>query len=82
MYLEKPKVEYGNSVKDFSLELYNFIKYYSTRREAFNLDIIKHIFEGHVPTWWLSLGSVVERILEQWAVTVKFMKDLSVHPAT
>ena len=41
-----------------------------------------HNFQKHTKVRWLSLGSSVQRILEQWDCMCSFVKDLGKDPKT
>ena len=51
------------------MDIHSFFKISSARREDFKFiqqeEVETHIFLRHVPSRWLTLGPVVDRLIEQ-----------------
>ena len=72
---------YGTPVDDLAVDIHSFFKISSARREDFKFiqveEVETHIFLRHVPSRWLTLGPVVDRLIEQWEPLQKYFTDLA-----
>ena len=64
------------------MDIHSFFKISSARREDFKFiqleeEVETHTFLRHVPSWWLTLGPVVDRLIEQWEPLQKYFTDLA-----
>ena len=72
---------YGTPVDDLAVDIHSFFKISSARREEFKFiqleEVETHTFLRHVPSRWLTLGPVVDRLIEQWEPLQKYFTDLA-----
>ena len=73
---------YGTPVDDLAVDIHSFFKISSARREDFKFIQLEeavetHTFLRHVPSRWLTLGPVVDRLIEQWEPLQKYFTDLA-----
>ena len=73
---------YGIPVNDLAVDIHSFFKISSARREDFKFiqleeEVETYTFLRHVPSWWLTLGPVVDRLIEQWEPLQKYFTDLA-----
>ena len=73
---------YGTPVDDLAVDIHSFFKISSARREDFKFihleeEVETHTFLRHVPSRWLRLGPVVDRLIEQWEPLQKYFTDLA-----
>ena len=78
---EKGIKEYGNAVQEFAIDLHSFFKHTSARKEdyanfQFDMDIVENVFMRYLQTKWVSLGAVVDRIIEQWKPMLSYFREL------
>ena len=64
------------------MDIHSFFKISSARREDFKLiqleeEIQTHTFLRRVPSRWLTLGPVVDRLIEQWEPLQKYFTGLA-----
>ena len=72
---------YGTPVDDLAVDIHSFF-ISSARREDFKFiqleeEVETHTFLRHVPSQWLILGPVVDRLIEQWEPLQKYFTDLA-----
>ena len=77
--------EFPLKVNDMAVEIHSFFKYSTCRTADFRFtqleeDVEQHVFIRHVPTRWLTLGPVIDRITEQWAPLCSYFNELSKKP--
>lgn len=73
---------YGSPVDDLAVDIHSFLKISSARREDFKFiqleeEVDTHTFLRHVPSRWLTLGPVVDRLIEQWEPLQKYFTELA-----
>ena len=73
---------YGTPVDDLALDIHCFFKISSARREDFKFiqleeEVETHTFLRHVPSRWVTLSPVVDRLIEQWEPLQKYFTDLA-----
>ena len=73
---------YGTPVDDLAVDIHSFFKISSARREDFKFiqleeEMETHTVLRHVPSRWLTLGPVVDRLIEQWEPLQKYFTDLA-----
>ena len=73
---------YDTPVDDLAVDIHSFFKISSARREDFKFiqleeEVETHTFLRHVPSRWLTLGPVVDRLIEQWEPLQKYFTDLA-----
>ena len=85
---------YGTPVDDLAVDIHSLFKISSARREDFKFiqleEVKTHTFLRHVPSRWLTLGPVVDRLMlistnlayklilsEQWEPLQKYFTDLA-----
>ena len=73
---------YGTPVDDLAVDIHSFFKISSARREDFKFiqleeEMETHTFLRHVPSRWLTLGPVVDRLIEQWEPLQKYFTHLA-----
>ena len=73
---------YGTPVDDLAVDIHSFFKISSARREDFKFiqleeEMETHTVLRHVPSQWLTLGPVVDRLIEQWEPLQKYFTDLA-----
>ena len=73
---------YGTPVDDLAVDIHSFFKISSARREDFKFiqleeEVETHTFLRHVPSRWLTLGPVVDRLIEQWEPLQKYFTHLA-----
>lgn len=69
-------------VDELAVDIHSFFKYSAARREDFKFaqleeDVETHTFLRHVPSRWLTLGVVIDRLIEQWEPLEKYFMDLA-----
>ena len=77
--------KYGKDAKQLLIDLHSLFKYSAARRQDYknlqlNLDLELKLFIEHSSLIWLSIGSAVRRILEQWQAIEQFVKFLESDP--
>ena len=73
---------YGSPVDDLAVDIHSFFKISSAKREDFKFIQLEealdtHTFLRHVPSRWLTLGPVVDRLIEQWEPLQKYFTELA-----
>ena len=73
---------YGSPVDDLTVDIHSFFKISLARREDFKFiqleeEVDTHTFLRHVPSRWLTLGPVVDRLIEQWEPLQKYFTELA-----
>ena len=73
---------YGTPVDDLAVDIHSFFKISSARRVDFKFiqleeEVETYTFLRHVPSRWLRLGPVVDRLIEQWEPLQKYFTDLA-----
>ena len=73
---------YGSPVDDLAVDIHSFFKISSARRVDFKFiqldeEVDTHTFLRHVPSRWLTLGPVVDRLIEQWEPLQKHFTELA-----
>lgn len=73
---------YGSPVDELAMDIHTFFKISSARREDFKFiqleeEVDTHTFLRHVPSRWLTLGPVVDRLIEQWEPLQKYFTELA-----
>ena len=73
---------YGSPVDDLAVAIHSFFKILSARREDFKFIQLEeavdtHTFLRHVSSRWLTLGPVVDRLIEQWEPLQKYFTELA-----
>ena len=74
--------QYGKGIDQLCIDLYSLFKYSAARWEdlrKFQQDMEAEVsnFQQHTEVRWLSIGSAIKRILEQWNVITKFIEELA-----
>ena len=77
--------KYGKDAEQLLIDLHSLFKYSAARRQDYknlqlNLDLELKLFIEHSSLRWLSIGSAVRRILEQWQAIEQFVKFLESDP--
>ena len=72
---------YSKDIDQLCLDLHAIFKYSAARKEDYqqlqaNLGADNETFQQHTKIRWLSIGSAIRRVLEQWDMICQFIKDL------
>ena len=78
---EKGLEQYDKGIDQLCIDLYSLFKYSAARQEDLrkfqqNMEAEVSNFQQHTEVRWLSIGSAIKRILEQWNVITKFTEEL------
>ena len=74
--------QYGKGIDQLCMDLYSLFKYIAARWEhlrKFQQDMEVEVsnFQQHTEVRWVSIGSAIKRILEQWNGNTKFIEELA-----
>ena len=74
--------QHGKGIDQFCIDHYSLFKYSAAKWEdlgQFQQDMEVEVsnFQQHTEVRWLSIGSAIKRILEQWNVITKFIEELA-----
>ena len=77
--------KYGKDAEQLLIDLHSLFKYSAARQQDYknlqlNLDLELKLFIEHSSLRWLSIGSAVRRILEQWQAIEQLVKFLESDP--
>ena len=77
--------QHGREIDQLCVDLFSLLKYSAARREDFKakqieMDLEVVNFIQHTEVRWLSIGPVVQRVLEQWDAICAFVSDLAKDP--
>lgn len=78
---EKAINKFGKRAEDFCIDLYYYFDGYPSRKEDFaksqqEKKVSQHEFLKHVPSRWLTLGPVAERVIEQYPAITHFFLEM------